>query len=69
MTADKDVFHIDFKEPAAIIMGSEDKGIYPALMKVCDEKFRIPMMNNFESLNVSVATGMILYEAMKQRRH
>jgi 23S rRNA (guanosine2251-2'-O)-methyltransferase len=48
-------------------MGSEEKGIYPALMKACDEKFRIPMAGNFESLNVSVATGMILYEAMKQR--
>jgi len=67
MTASKNVFDIDLKEPAAIIMGSEEKGIYPALMKVCDEKFKIPMVGDFESLNVSVATGMILYEAMKQR--
>lgn len=67
MTALKKVFEIDFNEPAAIIMGSEEKGIYPALLKACDEKFKIPMANNFESLNVSVATGMILYEAMKQR--
>jgi len=67
MTAEKNVFDIDFKEPVAIIMGSEEKGIYPALMKICDEKFKIPMAGDFESLNVSVATGMILYEAMKQR--
>lgn len=67
MTATKNIFDIDFKEPVAIVMGSEEKGIYPALMKVCDERFNIPMANNFESLNVSVATGMILYEAMKQR--
>jgi len=67
MTAQKNVFDIDFKEPVAIIMGSEEKGIYPALMKVCDEKFKIPMSGDFESLNVSVATGIILYEAMKQR--
>ena len=67
MTAQKNVFDIDFREPAAIVMGSEEKGIYPALMKVCDEKFKIPMAGDFESLNVSVATGMILYEAMKQR--
>lgn len=67
MTASKNVFDIDFKEPVAIVMGSEEKGIYPALVKVCDEKFKIPMANDFESLNVSVATGMILYEAMKQR--
>ncbi|HKB43002.1 MAG TPA: RNA methyltransferase, partial [Chitinophagaceae bacterium] len=43
MTADKNVFDCDFKEPCAIIMGSEEKGIYPALMKICDHKFKIPM--------------------------
>lgn len=67
MTAAKKVFDIDFREPVAVVMGSEEKGIYPALMKVCDEKFKIPMIGDFESLNVSVAAGMILYEAMKQR--
>lgn len=67
MTAEKKIFDMDFKEPLAIIMGSEEKGIYPALMKVCDGKFKIPMAGDFESLNVSVATGMILYEVMKQR--
>ncbi|HEV8269673.1 MAG TPA: TrmH family RNA methyltransferase [Chitinophagaceae bacterium] len=48
-------------------MGSEEKGIYPALLKICDEKIKIPMAGGFESFNVSVATGIILYEAMKQR--
>jgi 23S rRNA (guanosine2251-2'-O)-methyltransferase len=67
MTASKKVYDIDFSEPCAIVMGSEDKGIYPALMKICDDAVSIPMVGNFESLNVSVATGMILYEAMKQR--
>lgn len=67
MTAEKNVFDLDLTEPIAIIMGSEDKGIYPALMKAADTVFRIPMANNFESLNVSVATGMILYETLKQR--
>ncbi|MFN2440567.1 MAG: 23S rRNA (guanosine(2251)-2'-O)-methyltransferase RlmB [Chitinophagaceae bacterium] len=67
MTAEKFVFNLNFKEPVAIIMGSEEKGIYPALQKACDERFKIPMANNFESLNVSVATGIILYEVMKQR--
>ena len=67
MTAEKNVFDCDFKEPVAVIMGSEEKGIYPALMKICDEKFKIPMKGDFESLNVSVATGMILYEVMRQR--
>jgi len=67
MTAEKLIFDIDLIEPVCIVMGSEDKGIYPALMKICDEKFKIPMIGNFESLNVSVATGMILYETMRQR--
>lgn len=67
MKADATVDQLPLAEPAAIVMGSEEKGIYPALMKICDQKFRIPMKGDFESLNVSVATGMILYEAMKQR--
>lgn len=67
MTAEKMIADVDFTEPCAIVMGSEEKGIYPALMKICDEKIKIPMAGGFESLNVSVATGMILYEAMKQR--
>ncbi len=67
MTADENVFEMPFNEPCAIIMGSEDKGIQPSLYKLCDDKFKIPMKNDFESLNVSVATGMILYEAMRQR--
>lgn len=67
MTAEKNIADADFSEPCAIVIGSEEKGIYPALMKICDEKVKIPMVGNFESLNVSVATGIILYEAMKQR--
>jgi 23S rRNA (guanosine2251-2'-O)-methyltransferase len=67
MTADKSLFKVQLREPIAIVMGSEDKGIYPALMKICDEQFKIPMKGDFESLNVSVAAAMILYEAMKQR--
>ena len=67
MKAEKAVYDVDFDTPLAVIMGSEEKGIYPALIKASDEKFKIPMANDFESLNVSVATGMILYEAMKQR--
>jgi 23S rRNA (guanosine2251-2'-O)-methyltransferase len=67
MKATKNVFDCKFIEPCAIVMGSEDKGIYPGLMKVCDEKFKIPMSGDFESLNVSVAAGMILYEVMRQR--
>jgi len=67
MKAGKKVFELDMKEPCAIVMGGEEKGIYPALLKVCDEKFQIPMTGDFDSLNVSVATGIILYEVTKQR--
>lgn len=67
MTADTNVSALPLAEPCAIVLGSEDKGIFPALMKICDERFKITMTGNFESLNVSVAAGMILYEATKQR--
>jgi 23S rRNA (guanosine2251-2'-O)-methyltransferase len=67
MTAQKNLHELDFKEPSAIVMGSEERGVFPGLVKISDEKFKIPMKGNFESLNVSVATGIILYEAMRQR--
>jgi len=67
MKAEKNFNDIDFTEPVAIVMGSEEKGIYPALLKICDEKIKIPMAGGFESFNVSVATGIILYEVMSQR--
>jgi 23S rRNA (guanosine2251-2'-O)-methyltransferase len=67
MRAEKSFTEIDFNEPCAIVFGSEERGIYPALLKVCDEKIKIPMAGGFESLNVSVAAGIILYETMKQR--
>ena len=67
MTAKKKLFELNLTEPCALVMGGEEHGVYPALMKICDEQFQIPMTGDFESLNVSVATGVILYEAMKQR--
>ena len=67
MTAKKSLHEVSLTEPCCIVMGSEDKGVFPPLMKICDEHFKIPMVGEFESLNVSVATGMILYEAMRQR--
>lgn len=68
MKAKKNIDAVNFREPCAIVMGSEDKGIYPALLKICDTQVRIPMAGDFDSLNVSVAAGIILYEAMKQRQ-
>ena len=67
MKATKKVYELNFDEPCAIVMGGEDHGVYPALLKICDEQFQIPMPGDFDSLNVSVATGVVLYEVSKQR--
>lgn len=67
MTATKKVFELVLNEPCAIVMGGEEHGVYQPLLKICDEQFQIPMVADFDSLNVSVATGIILYEVMKQR--
>ncbi|NML23731.1 23S rRNA (guanosine(2251)-2'-O)-methyltransferase RlmB [Pseudoflavitalea sp. G-6-1-2] len=67
MTANETVFELEYREPCCIIAGSEDKGVFSGLLKISDSIFKIPMAGGFESLNVSVAMGMILYEAMKQR--
>ena len=53
--------------PTAVVMGAEDTGISKEVIRVADQLISIPMAKAFDSLNVSVATGMILYEAAKQR--
>ena len=65
MAATTTVSELTKTDPCCIIMGSEDKGIFPPLLKACDQSFKVPMVRNFESLNVSVATGIILYEMQK----
>ncbi|CAN5117736.1 23S rRNA (guanosine(2251)-2'-O)-methyltransferase RlmB [soil metagenome] len=67
MKAAKKLYEIDLTIPCCIIMGSEDKGVQPYMSKAADEKFAIPIKGEFDSFNVSVATGIILYEALKQR--
>jgi len=69
MRADKNVYDLDFTAPCCVIMGDEGRGVQPYLAKAADAFFKIPMAAKFDSLNVSVATGMILYEGMKQRMH
>ena len=69
MTAPKKLMDMQLNEPCAIVLGGEENGVYPALMKICDEQFQIPMPGNFESLNVSVANGVILYETIRQRNN
>lgn len=59
----------DLTGPIAIIMGAEDTGLRPITQSQCDHKVYIPMSGNLQSLNVSVATGMALYEACRQRQN
>jgi 23S rRNA (guanosine2251-2'-O)-methyltransferase len=66
--AEKNIYEIDFKVPAAIIVGSEEDGISPEYLKRSDAVVKIPIKGKIQSLNVSVATGMILYEAIRQRQ-
>lgn len=61
------IYDIDFTEPVAIVMGSEDKGVNPSVLKVVDEKAKLPMFGTISSLNVSVACGAFLYEVVRQR--
>ena len=67
MHAKQKLYNLNLKEPCCIVMGSEEKGVQSYLSKSADEHFSIPMKGGFDSLNVSVAAGIILYEAMKQR--
>jgi 23S rRNA (guanosine2251-2'-O)-methyltransferase len=60
-------FQIDLTLPTAIMLGSEEDGVSPEYLKRCDQRVRIPMVGEIESLNVSVAAGIILFEAVKQR--
>lgn len=64
---DNNIYDINFNEPVAIIMGSEDRGVNPSVLKIIDEKAKLPMFGTIESLNVSVACGAFLYEAVRQR--
>lgn len=57
----------DYTVPVAIVMGSEDTGISPEVLRQCDRLAAIPILGNIGSLNVSVAAGVILYEAVRQR--
>ncbi|MGB1243781.1 MAG: TrmH family RNA methyltransferase, partial [Chitinophagales bacterium] len=57
----------DLKIPMAFVIGAEDKGINPKLLKIVDKWIKIPMIGDFDSFNVSVATAMSLYEVMRQR--
>ena len=60
-------FEQDFKEPIAIVIGNEGKGMSQLVKKNCDFLVKIPMKGKIQSLNASVSTGIVVYEALKQR--
>lgn len=64
---ENNIYDINFNKGIAIIMGSEDKGVNPSVLKIVDEKAKLPMYGTISSLNVSVACGAFLYEAVRQR--
>lgn len=65
---DQNIYDLQLNEPLAIIMGSEDRGINPSVLKIVDEKAKLPMFGTIGSLNVSVACGALLYETVRQRQ-
>ena len=66
--ADKSIYDVDLKGPVALVLGAEGPGMRQLSRKTCDELVSIPMQGAVESLNVSVASAVCLYEAMRQRR-
>ena len=65
--ADKSYTEVDYTPPTAIVMGSEGKGLHELTRKRCDYVVSLPTMGPVKSLNVSVATGVVLFEALRQR--
>ena len=65
--AGKILYDANLKSATALVMGSEEKGVSPAVLKIADDNVRLPMSGTIASLNVSVACGVFLYEAVRQR--
>ncbi len=65
--AKKNIYDLSLKKSVAIIMGSEERGISSSVLKLSDEVVKLPMFGKIESLNVSVASGIFLYEVIRQR--
>ncbi len=64
----RSIYDIDWSLPSAVITGNEHRGVSQDALNIADQKISIPMMGMVESLNVSVAAAVILYEALRQRQ-
>ncbi|MEI9917904.1 MAG: 23S rRNA (guanosine(2251)-2'-O)-methyltransferase RlmB [Bacteroidota bacterium] len=64
---DDEIYKADFKSPLALMLGSEEDGISPELLKAADQLVKIPLRGKVGSLNVSVAAGVAIYEAIRQK--
>ena len=65
--AEQELYRADLKGPLAVVMGAEGSGLRRLTREACDFTVRLPMHGSVESLNVAVATGVVLYEALRQR--
>ncbi len=63
----KIIYDADFSKPTVLVMGSEDVGISKEVLKICDEQLAIPIVGEIESLNVSAAAAVMLFEVVRQR--
>ena len=61
------LYDADFRKPTAIVMGAEDVGISKEVLKLCDEQLAVPLIGHIESLNVSAAAAIMLFEVVRQR--
>ena len=66
--AEMDYTEWDWKQPSVLVLGGEGKGLHRLTAEKCDVLVKIPLLGNIESLNVSVAAGVILFEAVRQRK-
>jgi 23S rRNA (guanosine2251-2'-O)-methyltransferase len=66
--AESSMYKINLKKPLAIVVGSEGPGVRKNIARLCQEKITIPQFGKLESLNASVATAVVMYEVVRQRK-